>query len=228
MIDWLLPDDLTEAGTAFRLGEVGEDAARYRGFRVPSARRRGFDYAAGWFFVTFVTRSRTRCLGEIRRGAMHLNALGRVVLEEWHRTGTMRPGVVLDAVVVLPDHVHAIIGIVDGRTIGMVKPGTDGAPTPTSGRDAPRGVSTGDFDGPDAGTAPRFGARREWRPGVLGAVVNHWKGACTRHIRRDHDPAFAWQPRFYDVILRDERRLHLARVYVLDNAALHASRGDYR
>ena len=61
-------------------------------------------------------------------------------------------------------------------------------------------------------------ARPEWRPNTLGTIVNHFKGACTRRIRATH-PAFAWQPRFYDVVIRDRRQLDHVRRYIATNPA---------
>jgi putative transposase len=44
---------------------------------------------------------------------MHLNNLGKIAESEWHQTGHKRPNLELDAFVVMPNHVHAIIVITD-------------------------------------------------------------------------------------------------------------------
>ena len=117
MIDWRLPQEASGDAPGGDARSVAEPAASYRGFRVPTARLPGRDYGMGWSLVTFVTRDRARCLGRLARGRFVPDAAGRVVAEECRRTGAVRPGVRLDAVAVLPDHVHAIIGMVDGRTV---------------------------------------------------------------------------------------------------------------
>jgi putative transposase len=58
---------------------------------------------------------------------------------------------------------------------------------------------------------------RSWKPGVLGAIVNQFKGACTRRIRNELNPAFAWQARFYDHIISTERDLDHLRWYISRN-----------
>ena len=49
---------------------VTEPAARYRGFRVPSARLPGADYGRGVFFVTIVTAGRAAWFGAVADGGV--------------------------------------------------------------------------------------------------------------------------------------------------------------
>lgn len=192
---------------------------QFRGFRVPSARLPLADYGAGLFFVTVVTAGRTRWPSRIVGGAVHLGAAGEIVAEEWGRTGRVRPGVTLDAFVVMPDHVHLILGL-DGNARPVPNGGTGGFARPSIvvgsnvGVETPRrGVST--ERGANVEQPDRTRARpASWRPGVLGAVINQFKGLCTRRIRADIHPSFAWQARYYDTIIRTERHLEQARRYV--------------
>lgn len=43
---------------------------------------------------------------------MQLNAVGRIVEEEWLRTAVMRPGLTLDEHIAMPNHLHAIVVVV--------------------------------------------------------------------------------------------------------------------
>ena len=199
------------------------DAPRYRGLRVPSARRACADYGAGVFFVTVVTAARVLCLGRVEGARTRLSAAGRIVRDEWRHTAIVRPGVTLDAFVVMPDHVHGVLWIDgDGRTAADIEAAADikaggGVETPR------RGVSTvGRADAAFVGAGPSGGdtaSARPWRPGVLGAIVARFKSACTRRIRAEVDAGVAWQPRFYDVLVRDARRLAAVRRYILTNPA---------
>jgi hypothetical protein len=51
----------------------------------------------------------------------------------------------------------------------------------------------------------------------LGAIVGQWKAAVTRRARAAGHADFAWQPRFYDVIIRDAAMLGRVRRYIADN-----------
>jgi putative transposase len=92
----------------------------YRGrYRIESARRPGWNYTTpGWYFVTLCTHRRVCVLGDVRDGRVRLSKIGRIVAEEWQRTPRVRPNVVLDAWVIMPNHLHGIVRIL---------PRTDGA-----------------------------------------------------------------------------------------------------
>ena len=126
----------------------------------------------------------------------------------------------MDAFVVMPDHVHAVIGIVDGRTAGGGL-----AETPHrgvfTGIGAGAGVATAvDVPFPPLGVMRRGNgdaAPRRCTSGDLGSIVNQFKGACTRRIRTGGASDFAWQPRFHDVVIRDARHLDNVRRYIEAN-----------
>ncbi len=53
--------------------------------------------------------------------------------------------------------------------------------------------------------------------GSLSVVIRSYKSAVTRWFRRNGCPSFAWQPRFYDHIIRNDESLHEIRKYILAN-----------
>ena len=90
-----------------------------------SIRLRGYDYAqAGTYFVTICTRNHASLFGEVMDGEMRVNDVGRLVQNEWLRTGTMRPNVrvVPQEFVVMPNHVHGIVWLF-GVAVDDVSPG---------------------------------------------------------------------------------------------------------
>ncbi len=106
----------------------------------------------------------------------------------------MRAEVVLDAFVVMPNHVHGIIGIIGGGT------------TPADGVGA-------------HGRAPLRGGIAFRPPKSLGALVAGFKCAVTTRINRHRGTpgAKVWQRGYYERVLRDERELGIARRYIADN-----------
>ncbi|MGH8567276.1 MAG: transposase, partial [Gammaproteobacteria bacterium] len=78
--------------------------------RRRSIRLEGYDYAApGAYFVTICTHGRACLFGEITHGEIKLSVPGEIAAEEWRRTAAIRSEVVLDAFVVMPNHIHAIV-----------------------------------------------------------------------------------------------------------------------
>ena len=178
--------------------DVSFPMRRYKDtYRIDSTRLPGHDYAsAGWYHVVICTQDRACVLGRVRGGIMGLSRAGCVVAQEWQKTPRIRPYVRLDAWMVMPNHMHGIIGI------------TTEAPARPSVETARRAVSTPE----DAAHSARLQAHS------LGAIIGQFKSVCTKRIRRTGLlPDFAWQPRFYDRVIRNERERWATRRYVLNN-----------
>ena len=174
-----------------------------------SIRLKGYDYTQpGAYFITIVTYERMPLFGEIVNGEMRLNEYGQMVRDEWFQTAVVRPYVVLhpDEFVVMPNHVHGIIWIVDTDADGGddVRAKRRCAPTTTFHVPMPsaRGVTPNNVI-----------------PGSLGAIVRLFKSMTTRRINllRNTPGAAVWQRNYYEHIIRHERALNAIRRYILEN-----------
>ncbi len=90
-----------------------------------SIRLKGYDYTQpGAYFITVVTHDRECLFGEIVDGEMRLNEFGEIVRAEWFKTAVVRPYVMLypDEFVMMPNHVHGILWIVDVGATRRVAP----------------------------------------------------------------------------------------------------------
>ena len=75
-----------------------------------SIRLSGHDYASSaCYFVTLCTFRRRRLFGRIVDATVRLSSVGELVQQIWIATEGVRPGVVLDAFVIMPNHMHAIV-----------------------------------------------------------------------------------------------------------------------
>lgn len=174
----------------------GRPSMRRRHPKRSSMRLEGHDYRLPrWYFVTANTWKRAHWFGAVERGRMVLNQAGKVVAEEWHRTGELRDNVRLDAFVVMPNHFHGILRLVKSRT-------------QDSGAHRPPAKEGGDFR--EFGTAV---------PNSLSTIIGCMKASVTRRLHRH--PSWRhrriWQPRFHDRILRGRRELKRARLYIRKN-----------
>ena len=78
--------------------------------RRRSVRLEGYDYAGpGIYFITLCTRNRESLFGTVEDELMRLNPLGRIVAEEWDRSGIIRPECAMDEMVVMPNHLHGLV-----------------------------------------------------------------------------------------------------------------------
>ena len=157
-----------------------------------SIRLRGYDYAqAGAYFVTICVNERRCLFGRVEDGEMHLSPIGQIVETEWLRTGDLRANVDLDAFVVMPNHLHGIVLIIDGAVgdAGTAR----GAPTTES------------FGRPVAGS--------------LATTVRAFKAAVTQRAnqRRGASGTPLWQRNCYEHVVRNDRELERFRAYVAAN-----------
>jgi putative transposase len=165
-------------------------------YRIESARHPHWDYSAnGWYFITICTRDRHPFFGEIQNDTMQLSEIGEVVAEEWQKTAIVRPYVVLDEWIVMPNHFHAIVGIQHSDCLGSTH-------LPDDVETFRRNVSTG---------VSRL------QPKSLGSIVGQFKSGCTKRIWAMGFQEFAWQPRFHDRIIRDRTSFNHIRHYIQTN-----------
>ncbi len=79
-----------------------------------SFRLREYDYSQpGAYFITICTHNREYLFGNVVDGKMVLNEFGKIVEQCWLETEKMRNGVIVDAFVIMPNHLHGIIVITD-------------------------------------------------------------------------------------------------------------------
>jgi putative transposase len=162
-------------------------------YRVGSARLRGWDYrSTGWYFVTICTRDRRCWFGDVMDGQVRLSEVGTIVAEEWLNTEKIRPNVVLDRWVIMPNHLHSIVVI----TNDLVSPSGPPISTPV-GSENPQPARL--------------------QSGSLGSIVGQFKSVCTKRIRAKGFDNFVGQSRFYDHIIRSQRALDNIRRYIDDN-----------
>jgi len=79
-----------------------------------SVRLKGYDYSqSGAYFITICTNGRQCVLGEFWEGTIILNENGRIVNNERLKTSEIRQNVTLDEYIIMPNHIHGIINIVE-------------------------------------------------------------------------------------------------------------------
>jgi REP element-mobilizing transposase RayT len=181
-----------------------------------SVRLKGYDYAQGGaYFVTICAAHKRPVFGRLENGAVRLHPYGRIVIEEWERTAILRPHVVLDEFIVMPDHFHAII-VLDNPCRGMACHAQNAAPERNPDNDT---IQQGGTDQGMARHAPTFG---QPQARALSTIMGTFKSAVTRRINtlraeRGLSSAVVWQRGFHDHIIRDENELNATRRYIIEN-----------
>jgi putative transposase len=85
------------------------DKHHRRSIRLPK-----YDYSRlGAYFITICIQERVRLFGEVVGDEMRLNDAGRMVERWWLALSEKFPSVATDAYVVMPNHFHGVVMIVD-------------------------------------------------------------------------------------------------------------------
>jgi len=159
-----------------------------------TTRLQGYDYSQpGAYFVTLVTVGRACLFGSAPQGEMHFTESGAIVAKEWKSLASRYPNVQPDEWVVMPNHLHRTVVIVESDAVGRCRGGSRTAPT---------------------GHVPGI-----CKP--LGGLIGAFKTMSTKRINasRGTPGCLVWQGNFIDRVLRDDGELDRIRRYIALNPA---------
>ncbi len=173
-----------------------------------SIRLKGYDYSqAGAYFVTIVAWQREMLFGEIVDGVMNLNRHGHIVRDAWFDLKNHYRHVELGEFVIMPNHVHGIVVLVDDCKGGSSLLGETI-------------VSDADSSGID--TMPTNQTRPYVKPTTrhgLPEIVRAFKSFSAKRINRlrHTDGIPVWQRNYYEHIIRNEREMDNITKYIETN-----------
>jgi hypothetical protein len=111
-----------------------------------SIRLRGWDYSSpNFYFITLYTQNRENYFGKILNGKMIMSGIGTMIEETWRAMQTKYSGITVDEFVVMPNHIHGILGLHVGAgpracplastiELGQEDPGRTRGSAPTENR----------------------------------------------------------------------------------------------
>lgn len=161
-------------------------------------RHKNYDYSQnGFYFVTICTKNHQMFFGNIVKSGteccpiyeIKLSEIGKIAEQYWQEIPKHFPFVNLDEHIIMPNHIHGIIEIDK--------------------------VGTQDFVFLRQGQcANKFGPQSK----NLASIIRGFKIGVTKYVNNS-DINFAWQPRFHDRIIRNEKELGTIRKYIFENPA---------
>jgi REP element-mobilizing transposase RayT len=176
-----------------------------------SIRLRGWDYSSpGWYFVTLCVQNRECLFGKITNNKINLIAAGRMIEKIWLEMPDKYPGVTLDEFVIMPNHVHGILGIYVGA--------------------GPCACPSGSSDRKDMVVQKDMGRTRGAAPTKnhlsLPDVIRQFKTlTCKKYsdsVVNSNWREFQkrlWQRNYFEHIIRSDKELDQIRRYIHDNPA---------
>lgn len=190
-------------------------------YRIQSTRFQGYDYArAGLYFITVCTKNREYYFGEIIDNEMKLSNIGVLADTFWFEIKQHSKNIELHQFVVMPNHIHGILEIVDNGGVGSDgrNDGSGGGrgdaciastiitATTTTIKSQPK--SSQPINKKMAAISPKSGS--------ISRVIGSYKSAVSKHAHR-LGYEFEWQSRFHDHIIRNKNEYFRISNYIENN-----------
>ena len=157
-----------------------------------------YDYSQpGYYFVTICAKNHKYCFGNVANGCAYqqpeieLSEIGKIAKQCWLEIPKHFPDTNLDEHIIMPNHLHGIIEIMDAIAI------------------------VGDRH---ACPLQSQSVKRQYQK--LPIIIGSFKSAVTKQINQNqNNVSFAWQKSYYDHIIRNEKSLQKIREYIVNNPA---------
>lgn len=164
-----------------------------------SLRLKGWDYrSSAWYFLTVVTKNRRHFFGKIQGGIIGLSEIGGVAYRNWAAIPDHFDHVVLDEFVIMPNHVHGLVGIMEWPGMGCE------ISHPNRMR----------LSHDETESGRRFGPLKS---GSISVIMHSYKASVSRWARKNDNYEFGWQSRFHDHIVRNKGEKERIKYYIKNN-----------
>jgi putative transposase len=149
------------------------------------------DYSqAGSYFMTICTHEKKCVLGSVGSARVQLSRIGEIVRATWNALPERFPRVVLDELVIMPNHLHAILTLV---AAGFAHSGS------VNMNKMPAARPTAHFS--------------------LSDVIGAFKSLSTIHVNRlmNSKGSPLWQRSYFEHVIRNGEDLKNTQRYILEN-----------
>lgn len=166
-------------------------------YRIESTRLQNWDYGSnGAYFVTICTHKMAHFFGEIVNGKMELNEIGEQANTCFIEIPNHFPYVELGNYIVMPNHVHTIIIIKKTEQL----------------------VETQDLASLQLSVPTKSIPKNKFGPQSknLASIIRGYKIGVTKYAKKIN-PEFAWEPRYYDWIIRNKKSFNRIQDYIIRN-----------
>jgi len=165
-----------------------------------SIRLKGYDYSRqGLYYITLCCKDRICLFGEIIDGKMILNDAGKIADECWNQIPEHFPNTILHEYIVMPNHIHGIIEIIETH----------------DNQDTCRGEK---FFAPTIfAHAPTINTKFKSPAKTIGSIIRGFKIGVTKWFRNNTENYTVWQRNYYDIIIRNKQSYDFISDYIINN-----------
>jgi REP element-mobilizing transposase RayT len=175
------------------------------------------DYSGGAYFITVCAKNHEHFFGEItnvspvgtwRAASLQMTEIGQYLYDNLQNITTHYPYAEIPLFVVMPNHWHAVV-FIDGNKTPYIRGNVDCGNTMC--RDVARRVPTGENEIKNE-HMQNIANKQGWLSVAIGGI----KSAVTK-FAHENDIDFAWQTRFHDRIIRNQKEMNRIADYIENN-----------
>ena len=190
-----------------------------------SIRLKNYDYSQdGYYFITICVQNRAFMFGEIENGKIILTDIGILAKQHWMDIPNHYNNILLDEYIIMPNHIHGIIGINNTENIcrgvalqrTMIQERSMIQMQPTSIHKQPISKVVASND---PTIKNEYMSSISPKQGTLSAIIRSYKSGVTKQLHNDGFIGPIWQSKYYDHIIRNEVELNKIREYIVNNPA---------
>jgi len=211
-------------------------------YRIKSARATWHDYGDGAYFITVCTKNHEHFFGEItavpnvetrhatslprtprvlQTPTMQLSPIGQFLTEKIQNVPNHCPYAEIPLFVIMPNHWHAIV-FIDSNKIPYIRRNATSLQQPTHHQHQPTVPPVETWHAASLPQQPQINKQMQiianmqpWLSVTTGGI----KSAVTKFANENNIIDFAWQTRFHDHIIRDQKEMNRIANYIENNPA---------
>ncbi|MEI8068064.1 MAG: transposase [Candidatus Shapirobacteria bacterium] len=185
-------------------------------YKLKSPRLLNWDYSSsGHYFITIKTLNNNKFFGKIINQKMALSRIGIITKNELLKTFEIRQNIRLDEWIIMPDHIHLIIEIKKYHSVETHCVRLNNKNKCLNIGNEYLNKNNIDLSTRDAHSASLQKMNIKSNQ-IIPNVIKLFKSSV-KSICNQNNLFFAWQPRFYDEIIKSEAELNNIREYIKNN-----------
>lgn len=177
-----------------------------------SVRLSGFDYSsANFYFITICTHEKQCLFGHVHDGEVILNSVGRIIDNCWNDIPKRFPNVILHEYIIMPNHIHGVIEIMDNAVDSVADRVGAGFPVTHNGGAQICAPTSREPVGAHICALtkqPKFGEKIS----MLASIIRGFKAGSSKLAGRK-----LWQRNYYEHIIGDGEEYFGFRSYIMNN-----------
>jgi len=177
-------------------------------YKIESSKLNNWDYSTpGKYFITICAHNKGNFFGKVENNRIRLKEIGLVAKSNWLEITKHFNNIKLDEFVVMPNHVHGIIEILENNDVKMQRISVETRNCASLHGDSENNIVSPQID---------FKKMNNKSNQLIPKIIRIYKGSVQKYAN-DNKILFGWQSRYFDEVIFDEKRYFQIKNYIKNN-----------